>query len=103
MLVERLTFRAKYGQGDRLVELFKQFLAANPQMTASGASRLYTDATGPMFTVQVEQEFAGWNEYAGFMTQENAMYATPEFQQWFADMTACTESGERQILTVQTP
>ncbi len=100
MLVERLTFRAKYGQGDALVELFKESSTRFPVLAASGARRIYTDATGPMFTVQVEQEFPDLADYARFMVEDTALYGTADFQDWFARMMACTESGERQLFTV---
>lgn len=102
MLVERLTFRAKYGQGDTLVALFKESVTRFPTVLGAHSRRIYTDATGPMFTVQVEQEFTGWDDYAAFMTADQELYGTPDFQDWFARMTACTESGDRQLLNVET-
>ncbi len=102
MLVERLTFRARYGQGDALVALFKEMSATFKEQLGGGAMRIYTDATGPMFTISFESEFADWAAYAKFMASDQEQYSDPAFQDWFSRMMACTESGERQILHMET-
>jgi hypothetical protein len=101
MITERLTFRAKYGHGDELVALFKEWFGkmAGPMGVAS--ARLYTDATGPMFSVIAESDFADMAAYAAFFQQDTSMYADADFQGWFARMTAITESGDRQILNME--
>lgn len=96
MLVERLTFRTKYGHGDELVALFREMAPRLRQMGVAGG-RIYTDATGPMFTVQVESEFADWSAYAAFMAKSPEMFGDPAWQQWFARMTEATEAGDRQL------
>jgi hypothetical protein len=62
MLIVRQCFQAKYGRGNELVALFKEF---NKRMQEAGAPRLriLTDASGPFFTVVTEVEaenFAAW-------------------------------------------
>ena len=64
MLVARQVFRARYGRGDDLVALFKEF---NTRMQEEGEPtprfRILTDASGPFFTVVTEVEvenFAAW-------------------------------------------
>ena len=99
MLVERLTFQVKYGEGDAFVGVVKEMAAIMPSELSKG--RLYTDATGPMFTVQLETEFADWPAYAAAMVAERESYADPRFQQLFARMQALTERGERQVLNVE--
>lgn len=101
MIAERLTFQAKYGMGDELVRLFRE-MAPRLREAGVGPARVYTDATGQMFTVQVEAEYADWNAYAAAMTAEQKMYAEADFQEWFRKMTAVTERGERQLLNVET-
>lgn len=102
MLVERMTFRAKYGRGDELVALFKDpVMQAQMRQMPVGAMRIYTDVTGPMFLVQVEQEIAGFKEYADYQTGESALYATADFQAWFGKMMEICESGERQLFRVE--
>jgi hypothetical protein len=101
MLTERLTFRAKYGQGDELARLFREwFKKMAPQAGMTGA-RLYTDATGPMFTIVAESDFKDMADYARFFAQDQSMYADPEFRAWFGRMTAATEAGERQLLNME--
>ena len=99
MIVERLTFRAKYGHGDELVALMKQ---APGGSTGPMTGRLYTDLTGPMFTVQMEIEYPDLAGYAAANANLEQDYGTPEFQQWFAKMVAVTERGERQLFNVET-
>ncbi|MGE3074765.1 MAG: hypothetical protein AB7N24_01440 [Dehalococcoidia bacterium] len=97
MITERLTFRAKYGQGDALVTLMKE---ANQVMPTQDilAARVYTDFTGTMFTCAVEFDYANLNTWAKASQGDSAQYGTPEFQAWFARMVACTETGDRQLL-----
>ncbi|OAI39429.1 hypothetical protein AYO38_07670 [bacterium SCGC AG-212-C10] len=101
MLTERLTFRAKYGHGDELVALFKEMFASVAAQQGVVGARIYTDATGPMFSVINEMDFVDRAAYASAFSSENEMYAEPEFQAWFARMQAITESGERQLLNME--
>ncbi len=99
MITERLSFRAKYGHGDELVALFKEQYARLAQSGVTGA-RLYTDATGPMFSVILESDFANMADYAAFL-QDTSMYSEPQFAAWFGRMQAITESGDRQVLNME--
>ena len=96
MITERLTVRAKYGQGDALVALMKESFDIMPMEGVQGA-RVYTDHTGPMFTVAIEIDHADLAAYAKSSMSEGADYARSDFQQWFARMVECTEMGERQL------
>lgn len=100
MITERLTFRAKYGQGDQLVALMKESFKIMPMEGAQGV-RIYTDHTGPMFTVAVEFDHADIVAYAAQSSGDSAEYSRSEFQQWFAKMVECTESGERQLFNCE--
>jgi hypothetical protein len=102
MLVERLTFRARYGRGDELVALFKEPAILDlMRQQGAGPARIYTDATGPMFTVQFEQEIADWETWARFMSQETDTYGTKQFQEWFGRMMELCESGDRQLFNLE--
>jgi hypothetical protein len=96
VITERLTFRAKYGQGDALVALMKQSFDIMPSDDIAGA-RIYTDHTGPMFTVAMEIDHADLAAYAKSSMSDGSDYARSDFQQWFAKMVECTEMGERQL------
>jgi hypothetical protein len=101
MITERISFRAGYGKGDDLVALFKEQangLFAAPEVLGA---RLYTDFTGPMFSVIVETDFADLDAYTAFTRRDMAEYGTSEFQQWFARMMAVTDGGERQLLNAE--
>jgi hypothetical protein len=71
-----------------------------PPAGMTGA-RLYADATGPMFTMVAESDFADMAAYAAFFSQDQSMYADPEFQAWFARTVEVTESGERQLFNME--
>ena len=96
MITERLTFRAKYGQGDALVALMKESFDIVNSADYVGA-RIYTDHTGPMFTVAMEIDHADIAAYAKSSMSDGTDYASSEFQKWFARMVECTEMGERQL------
>ena len=97
MITERLSFRAKYGEGDGLVQLMKDSMSIMP-MGAVQSARLYTDLTGPMFSVILEIDHADMDAYAASTKGDSEDYARSEFQEWFAKMAAITEGGDRQLL-----
>jgi len=101
MIVERLTFQAKYGQGDGLVELFREWAKGIGRELGLTGARLYTDVTGTMFTVSVEQEFPDMQAYTRFTEEARKRYGSPEFASWFARMQPLAERGERQLLNVE--
>ena len=102
MLTERLTFRAKYGQGDELTGLFREWYAKMAKQAGLAGARLYTDATGPMFSIVFESDFADMAAWATFFSQDQSMYSDAEFQAWFAKMSSVTESGDRQLFIMET-
>ena len=101
MITERLSFRATYGQGDTLVQLFKEQFPTMVKDTPITGARIYTDFTGPMFSVIVESDFPDIDAYMTFMKADNAEYATAEFQAWFGRMMEVTEAGDRQVLNLE--
>lgn len=98
MIVERLTFQAKYGQGDALVSLVREFNKIAAKTGQPTVPRVYVDRTGPMFTVIWDSEHKDINAYAAGASTESSMYGDSEFQAWFAKMMPLVERGERQLL-----
>ena len=96
MITERLTFRARYGQGDALSTLLKDSVNVMPTEGIL-AARSYTDFTGTFFTCAFEFDYADLNAWAAASQRDIADYGTSDFQEWFAKMVACTETGERQL------
>lgn len=101
MIVERITFQAKYGQGDALVDLFREWGKKFAARTGATAARVYTDATGAMFTVQADQEYPDMAAYAAATATRSEVFGTPEFAELFSRMQAVTERGERQLLNAE--
>ena len=101
MITERLTFRAKYGQGDALVALLKENLKSMPMPASVEGIRIYTDATGPMFTVAFEVDHPDLKTFAANTAEQESEYGRKDFQEWFAKMVECTEAGERQLFNCE--
>jgi hypothetical protein len=102
VIVERLTFQAKYGAGDELVALLTEFDRKMAAQMGASATRIYTDATGTMFTVQHESDYADLQAYAASQSQEADMYASADFRDFFARMVPLVEKGERQLFNMTT-
>ncbi|HLZ71593.1 MAG TPA: hypothetical protein VKV26_16950 [Dehalococcoidia bacterium] len=100
MIVERLTFRAKFGQGDTVVAAFKHFNAELAPQNGLAPARILVDSSGAMFTVVVEQTYEDLATFVSLRGREEAMYGSDAFQQWFAAWSGAVESGERQLFTV---
>jgi len=98
MITERMTFRAGYGKGDDLVALFKEQATGFFNTPEVLGARIYTDLTGPMFSVIVETDFTDIDAYTAFTKRDMAEFGTKEFQEWFGRMMTVTEGGERQLL-----
>lgn len=96
MMLVRQVFQAKYGHGDELVALFKEFHAA-ADVPNRDSARILTDASGQFFTVVTEyqvESLAAWE--AAFTT----LMSSPDMGPWFARMTAVTESGSREFFNI---
>jgi hypothetical protein len=98
MLLVRQVFQAKYGKGNELVELFKEFNSNTKELDASRAGmRILTDASGPFFTVVTEFEaesFSAWES----MFQETMQL--PWMGDWFGRMVPLVESGSREFYNI---
>lgn len=101
MITERLSFEAKYGHGDELATLFKEWVTTHKDEMGGGGGRLYTDVTGGMFRVILEADFADLETYARFLKGEASQFGTPEFATWFEKMQAVTKHGERELLNME--
>ena len=98
MLVARQVFQAKYGRGDELVALFKEF---NSRMQEVGGTaprfRILTDATGPFFTVVTEVEVESLAAWEGSFRES---MARPWIGEWFGRMMPLVESGSREFYNI---
>ncbi|HLZ69525.1 MAG TPA: hypothetical protein VKV26_06380 [Dehalococcoidia bacterium] len=99
MIVERLTFQAKFGQGDTITQAFKEFNEKfAPRYGVTG--RLLVDVTGPMFTVVAETEYRDMAHVAETEAGMQAAFADSEWQGWFAAWQGAVTSGSRELLRV---
>src|SRR5690349_8847642 len=84
VIVERLTFRGKFGQGEAVVAAFKRFNVEIAPQHGFPAARIMVDTTGSMFTVAVEQSYADLAKLAAQRVREEELYGTDLFREWFA-------------------
>lgn len=99
MIIERLVFRATFGQGDTIAAAFREW---KERMGASfGAPiRLLVDVTGPLFTVVVEIEYRDLTHFDELQRREQELYGGAEFEAWFGRWAAVTASGTRELYRV---
>ena len=98
MLLVRQVFHAKYGRGDELVALFKEF---HPRMPSEWSPRLMTDASGRFFTVVTEYQvdtFAAWEQT--FREIMGEIMSEAEMRDWFARMVELVDSGSREFYNI---
>ena len=100
MLIERLTFQAKYGHGDALVDVMREFSKKYAADIGSAEVRICTDRTGSMFTVVVDSEHADRDAWAQAQVKARTMFGRSDWQAWFAKMQPLVERGDRQLLDV---
>lgn len=99
MIVVRIVFQARHGQGGALAQEMK----AGVPRTASALStprcwRLMTDLSGPMDTVVLEIEaesLAEWEQ------SRERLFASPEFQEQVRSSGQLMESGRNEFYTIE--
>ena len=98
MILVQQVFQAKYGHGDALVELFKEF---RQRLPGDANFRIMTDASGPFFTVVTHFEvpsLAAWEER--FRATPDSPDDAAWFQEWFQRMMPLVDSGRRDFYTI---
>jgi hypothetical protein len=96
MIGERIVFRAKFGQGDAVVNAFKEWrdkYASQYDVT----SRLLVDFTGQMFTIVQETEYRDVAHMAQMEAELRRLYADAEWQRWFNAWAPLVEVGSREL------
>lgn len=97
MIIERTTFKARYGKGDALIDVIRDFVPAFGDRMGAPV-RVATDRTGEMFIVTWDIEYDDLAAWAASMEKErDAIFATPEFGAWFARMEPLIESASREL------
>jgi hypothetical protein len=99
MVIERLVWRAKFGQGDTVAAAFSAWRTQFAQPDGL-TSRIMVDLTGPMFAVVVETEYRDLAHVAEHDAHLPALYGGAEFQRWFGSWQGAVESGTRELYTV---
>jgi hypothetical protein len=95
MVIVRTVFYAKYGRGDELVALLKQF---NPPAEAGVRSRIMTDLHGRFFTIVQEFEV---ESITAWETESRKMFGEKDFQDIMARTVPLIESGYKEFWNVE--
>jgi hypothetical protein len=93
MIVVRDVFQAKYGQGDQLVRLMKEL-----EEKFGIGQRIYTDMSGPFFTVVTESEVESVDAWESMLQEA---FADSAWQDWFSEMAPLVESGRREFYRLE--
>ncbi len=99
MIIERLVWRARFGQGDTVTDAFGRWKKDIAPRFGLGV-RILVDVTGPMFTVVVESEYRDMAHVAEVAPQLQTLYGEAEFQLWFNTWQGAVEHGSRELFTV---
>ena len=99
MILVRNVFRLKFGQAREAIAAWKEGLAiAERTGVGHGRYRLLTDLVGSAFyTLVLEGTYAS---LADFEQSAQALMAVPEWRTWYPRVTALSEGGHREILTI---
>lgn len=87
MIVNRRTFRVKWGRVEEAVALMK---AEGKRVGFPHALRLYTNYTGPFSTIAFEAEFENLEEYERWWAE---YFASPEGAAFNGKFLALLEAG----------
>jgi hypothetical protein len=91
MIVVRNVFQAKYGNGDELVELLKEYAA---MWTSGRNARILTDLSGPFFTVIGEVKY---DSLSAWEADSREIFSDARFAAWFERTVPLVESGRREF------
>ena len=89
----RDVFQCKYGEGEKLEELFKQ---AMPWLKEAGVTNfmLLEDLSGQFFTIVTEYRVASLAEWE---RERERTFSDQRFGPWFEEMKKVVESGRREF------
>jgi hypothetical protein len=98
MIVVRNVFRLQFGKAKEAVGLWKEGLALGKKLGfQSKSNRVLTDLVGPFYTVVFENTFESLSD---FENSAKALMPNPEWQAWYAKVSAVTESGYREVFNI---
>ncbi len=92
----RNVFQARYGKADALVEHLRKE-SALAQKHGIPPLAIYTDLTGPMFTVVSSRDFGSLAEWEQTIKQIDSL---PEFSDWRKQLLGMVELGRREFYRI---
>ena len=91
MIVVRNVFQAKYGKGDELVQLLKEYTTMWP---SGRNARILTDLSGPFFTAVGEVIY---DSLSAWETDSREIFGDARFAAWFERTVPLVDSGRREF------
>ncbi len=100
MIQVRDTFHIRFGKIDGAAEHFHRLLETMPSGFMPGGTRyeLLTDISGPMYTLREALHFPSIQSWEDGL---QALFARPEFDEWFKDWKQFVEDGSREFFHVE--
>ena len=96
MIIVRDIFQLKFGRMKEAKTLWKDMLKLFPGQ-AESRPRLFTDLTGPYYTLVLEAQYKDLTAYEAFSRQEMSAPGMPDLYQKFVPLV---DSGRREIFTL---
>ncbi|OGO09939.1 MAG: hypothetical protein A2Z66_10135 [Chloroflexi bacterium RBG_13_66_10] len=100
MIQVRDSFQIRFGKIDQAVDLFLRLPKEVPEVFQPAGARieLLSDISGPMYTLHEAMHFESLESWDGSL---QALFARPEFQEWFKDWKQFVEDGSREFYRVE--
>jgi hypothetical protein len=100
MIQVRDTFHVRFGRVDGAVSHFQRLLVDMPAELFPGGVRheLLTDLSGPMYNLREALHFPSIQAWEDGL---QALFARPEYDEWFKDWKQFVEDGERESFRVE--
>ena len=100
MIQVRDSFQIRFGKIDQAIDLFLRLPKEVPEVFQPAGARieLLSDISGTMYTLREAMHFRSleaWDE------SSQALFARPEFQEWFKDWKQFVEDGNREFFHVE--
>jgi hypothetical protein len=98
MIQVRDIFQVKFGSIDQAVALFTQLPKIATYSPSDVHYHVLTDISGPMYALVTEYmtaDLGAWEQL------RDAMFAAPEFSEWFKQFQLFVEEGQREYFTLE--
>lgn len=97
MIVVRNVFQLKFGKARDAIAVWQEGIGMMREKGIARESRLLTDATGPFYTLVMEETFDG---LADIEREMQSITGDKEWRAWYDRFVPLVESGYREVFNV---